>query len=289
MYHYLKQHPEVFMPKRKEPNFFGRDMSAPYFVDDKKKYLALFEGARPGQRVGEASVWYLFSEKAAEEIKAFSPEADIFVLIRDPVDMIYSLHSQRVYNSSEDLTDFRAALKAEADRKKGARLPDNRVGPVEGFFYREAARYTAQIERYLAAFGRKRVHVIVFDDLKARPLEVYQHALQQLGVDDSFEPKMERKNPNKRLRSRTLKRFLRGEGLVSETFRKVARTLVPSHYRKQLRGKIKSINESVEPRPPMDNQLRERLMRDFDSEVKRLNRLLGRDLASEWGYVHKQV
>ena len=60
LYEYLKQHPEVFMPKEaKEPNFFGSDFNNPFFIRDENAYLALFADARYEKRVGEASVWYL--------------------------------------------------------------------------------------------------------------------------------------------------------------------------------------------------------------------------------------
>jgi hypothetical protein len=91
MYFYLKQHPEIFMPERKELHFFGSDFFAPHFVRDLKEYLKFFEGADNKKRIGEASVWYLYSKRAAFEIKEFNPDADIIIMLRNPVDMMYSL------------------------------------------------------------------------------------------------------------------------------------------------------------------------------------------------------
>ncbi len=114
MYDYLKQHPEIFMPERKEPNFFGTDLGlSPYFIRDEKEYLSLFSGARNEKRVGEASVLYLFSKLAATEIKECNPAASIIIMLRNPVDMIHSLHSQYVYNGWEDIVEFEAALDSE--------------------------------------------------------------------------------------------------------------------------------------------------------------------------------
>jgi hypothetical protein len=91
MYFYLKQHPEIFMPERKELHFFGSDFFAPHFVRDLKDYLKFFEGADNKKRIGEASPWYLYSKRAAFEIKEFNPDADIIIMLRNPVDMMYSL------------------------------------------------------------------------------------------------------------------------------------------------------------------------------------------------------
>jgi len=122
---YLRQHPEIYMPQRKEPHFFGSDLDAPYpyFIRDKEQYFSLFAEAKDEKRVGEASVWYLYSKRAAFEIKEFCPTASIIIMLRNPVDMIYSLHSQRLFTGNEDIPDFEEALEAEEDRKRGLRIP----------------------------------------------------------------------------------------------------------------------------------------------------------------------
>ena len=76
MHDYLRQHPAVFMPCIKELNYFGSDRpsrhSARMTLDE---YLANFGSAPAGGRVGEASVTYLRSTLAAQEIAAFEPTA----------------------------------------------------------------------------------------------------------------------------------------------------------------------------------------------------------------------
>ena len=72
MYTYLRQHPQVFMPDHKEPMYFGADLTQLHERLSERDYLALFNGAEPGQRVGEASTWYLYSKLAPSEIHAFN-------------------------------------------------------------------------------------------------------------------------------------------------------------------------------------------------------------------------
>ena len=111
------------MPELKEPHFFGRDLYSPRFIRDEERYLSLFYGAESHKRAGEASVYYLCSKRAAKEIKEFSPSACIIIMLRNPADMIYSLHSQRLYSGHENISDFEAALEAEEERKRGLRCP----------------------------------------------------------------------------------------------------------------------------------------------------------------------
>ena len=64
LYYYLRQHPQIFMPDYKEPHFFGKDLNkiSDEFIYDEIKYLDLFKDAKPDQKIGEASTFYLYSK-----------------------------------------------------------------------------------------------------------------------------------------------------------------------------------------------------------------------------------
>jgi len=129
MYEYLRQHPEIYFPSLKEPRYFatdqdsGFDRDGPFFVRELEDYLALYRGVRGEKRIGDASVQYLSSRAAPERIREFSPDARFIVLVRNPVDIAYSLHGQRLAGGGEDIEDFEEALAAEPDRRAGRRLP----------------------------------------------------------------------------------------------------------------------------------------------------------------------
>src|SRR3954468_1950993 len=95
---YLRQHPRIFIPERKELHYFGSDLT---FLKTQRptreEYLAHFAAAQPQQIAGEASVWYLYSQLAAREIHDFCREAKFIIMLRNPVDMMHSLHSQYLY------------------------------------------------------------------------------------------------------------------------------------------------------------------------------------------------
>src|SRR3546814_12058099 len=95
---YLGQHPEIFFSDPKEPLFFGRDLYHTWRLEDFDAYLDLFAGAREARWIGEGTVWYLYSRRAAEEIKSFAPHAKIIVMLRNPIDVIYSLHGQFLFS-----------------------------------------------------------------------------------------------------------------------------------------------------------------------------------------------
>ncbi len=71
LYQMLRRHPQVFMPENKEPWFFASELhertpprpaGTPSTLSE---YAALFASAQREQRVGEATVLYLWSRTAA--------------------------------------------------------------------------------------------------------------------------------------------------------------------------------------------------------------------------------
>jgi len=277
MYRFLSQHPDIFVPPAKEVHFFGTDLYSPHYSRDLQKYLTLFASAKNEKRVGEGSVWYLYSKLASQEIKEFSPSAGILIMLRNPVDMIYSLHSHRLYINSEDIEDFAEALKAEEERKQGLRLPANPY-PVAGLFYREVGKYTDQVKRYFAAFGRDQVKIILYDDFKADPVRACQEVFSFLGVLPSVPLEISVINASKRIRSKALASWLDPPPPLA---RKLARALTSSEMRHKLFRTFRGLNTEHVPRQPLPPDLRRQLQKQFAPDVERLSELLGRDL-SHW-------
>jgi hypothetical protein len=276
LYDYLRPHPDVFMPFHKEPLFFGDDLTRRYGRMSRRQYEALFAAARPGQRIGEASAWYLYSRSAASEIRAAAPEAQIIVMLRNPVDVMHAQHSQLLFNVEEDIADFREALEAEPARRRGERLPP---GPlrVENLYYRESVRFGEQLRRYFDAFGRDRVMVVVHDDFRDDTPGVYRRALDFLGVDPSFAPSFVISNPNKRVRFRALQRLVYQPPGPLLKLVPVIRRFPLAHA---VRDRVLRMNSSAQHRRPMDPELRQELLREFAPQIRELGELIGRDLSA---------
>jgi hypothetical protein len=275
MVSYLRQHPDIFIPDYKEFHYFGTDTHYPR-RPSRQEYLAVFEGAGAQERVGDASTSYLVSKRAAEEIKAFDPAARILIMLRNPVEMMHSLHSEVLYWVNEDLVDFEEALAAEERRKEGQGLP-HRIHIADYLYYREMARYSSQVKRYFDTFGRENVHVILHDDCKNDMGRVFRETLEFLGVDPDLRVEFATKNSNKRVRSRACQDFLLNPPRL---VRWVRDDVMPRRMRELVFGSLRRLNTVFEPRPPMNADLRKRLRAEFAPEVECLGRLLGRDLSA---------
>ncbi|HEX3220479.1 MAG TPA: sulfotransferase [Candidatus Limnocylindria bacterium] len=276
MYEYLRQHPDVFMPYRKEPVFFGSDLTKRRPPMTEAEYLELFRPGASRSRRGEATVWYLYSQTAPGEIRAFSQDPRIIIMLRNPVDMMYSLHSQLFFSANEDLADFGAAIAAEEDRRQGRRMPPRARRP-EGLQYRACGRYAAHVRRYLEAFGPDAVRVIIYDDFSSDAAASYRQTLAFLGVDPSFQPDFSVVNRSKAPRSRWLQQLTYAPWFMRTTAR------LPKPVNHLIRRSLKRLNFREQPRTMLDPQLRARLTQEMAPDVAELGELLGRDLSS-WSH-----
>ncbi len=261
MYACLKQHPEIYVSVDKEPHFFGSDLSTmPGSIREEALYLELFAGAGDRPRVGEASVWYLSSARAPAEIKAFSPDARIIVLLREPPRMAHSLYSLYRRTGNEDLSTFEEALAAEPERRQGRRIPPGAYFP-EGLLYTDAARYAAKVERYFDVFGRDNVHCILFDDFVRDTAAVYRRTLELLGVDPGFEAELDPRRANQKVRMMAVRQL---------------RSAPPEVRRRMQIREMKQHDR--EPGQPLAAATAARLRELFAEDVARLGVLLDRDL-----------
>ena len=276
LHEYLKPHPEIFMSEHKEPHYFSTDLKGwrfDRFREHPKDYFALFDGVKNEKRVGESSVWYLYSQCAAREIHNYDPKAQIIIMIREPAEMLYSLYQQIFFVRIENLTTFREALDAEADRKQGKRIPPNLFTNLEILFYRDVVRYTGQIQRYYDLFGREQVHIIVYDDFKADTQTAYRKTLEFLEVDPNFTTDLRVINANKEFRNERIQNFLMQPPTWLMSVGKLALPVARPIY-----WRLRNLNTGHVKRAPIDPEFEQQIKREFRPEVERLSTLLNRDL-----------
>lgn len=270
---YLGQHPEIGMCPRKETHVFATDLSERMAMRrgqkpmSRERFLELFADLQGDRLRGEASVWHLYSVSAAAEIAEFEPDARIIVMLRSPVEMLPSLHSQFVFVGIEPVEDFAAAFRLDPERE--------RSGAPAGFpprSYRSAVHYGEQLRRYLDVFGRERLHVVVYDDFRDDTLGAYRETCRFLGVDPGFEPSIEVVNPNTRVRSRVMRRIVRRP---PEWLRPALHRVTSERARRGVARAMIRWNTSVGRRAPLAADVRSELAELAALEAAELDELLG--------------
>ncbi|MBK5910944.1 hypothetical protein CCR85_05480 [Rhodothalassium salexigens] len=275
---YLAAHPEIYMAPRKEPHFFARDLYPEGVGCSAEAYGRLFEGVAGEPVVGESSVFYMLSQTAARAIHDARPDAKILIMLRDPIEVLASHHSQIIFEGLEDEPDLARALALEAARRArhgaGSLTYQEKV-----LHYRDVVAFADQVARFQALFPPEQIKVVLFEDVKADLPGVYGEILAFLGVDPTFQPTFKVQNANKRLRSARLGAFLRETpGWVTA----LGRVVLPSAaWRYKTRMFLKRLNTDFRRREPMAPALRAHLAAELDPQVRRLEALLDRDL-SHW-------
>lgn len=270
---YLNRHPEIFMAK-KELHYFGADLPQTR-KPSLEQYLQYFEGAAQEKIIGDASVWYLYSKTAAFEIKSFAPEAKILIMLRDPVQVIHSLHSEHLYNGDEDVQDFETAISLDDERREGRSLPDS-VGFSKIPPYRDSVEYAEMVRRYLNVFGEPHVKVILYDDFVADIPSTMRSILQFLEVDEKFETEYDLINPNKKIGNFQLHRILMKP---SDLLKSTVRILIPfKSWRHALMEKLFSKNLRHQKRHSLADKVEAELKHELHAGITELEKVIRRDL-----------
>ncbi|OYW64524.1 MAG: hypothetical protein B7Y26_07265 [Hydrogenophilales bacterium 16-64-46] len=274
---YLRDHPAVFLTDPKEPHFFATDMDVHRYVRTEEAYLALFKHAKQHHHaIGEASVGYLFSAVALANIRRFNPDARIIAMVRNPVDMVQSLHRQLVYAGYEDEPDFEKAWRLQDARKRGESIPMLCRAP--GFLqYGDACSLGRQIEHLYAVFPREQVHVIVFDDLVRNAAKVYRDTLTFLGLPSDDRVIFEVVNEAKTIRFSWLGNLTSRLKPVAMRFALGLRRLTGLNIFGFLKRVIQ-LNQVKAKKPPIPAHMVIELQAHFESDVALLATLLDRDL-----------
>jgi hypothetical protein len=294
----LRGHPQIYMPKLKEPRFLASDMSPrPEFADGPREvgypktleqYLALFDDASPDQRAGEATTTYLWSRTAADAIADLQPQARIIAIFREPASFLHSLHLQFVKGRNETVKDLRKAMSLEPDRRQGKHIPRRSHRP-QLLLYSDHVRYADQLRRFQARFPRERMLVLIYDDFVNDNEATMQRVLRFLDVDERRAIDVMNLNvTNATVRSYQVKDVLqtvttgRG-GAVSRSAKATVKALTTQRLRRGAIGTIQRRVVVTEP-PPPDARFTSELRRRFKPEVVALGEYLDRDLVGLWGY-----
>ena len=187
LYTYLKKHPDIYFPNFKEPHFFGSDLIRKNGAYDlcQKDYNDLFSTNK--KIIGEASTFYIFSKKSAQEIYNHNPKAKIIIMIRNLVDLVHSLHAQFIFSGDEIVEDFSKALDLEKSRLNGKNIPKQTTIVNKLYYTTNILSIPNNIKSYIDLFGIENIRFIHLDEIKTNPRKVYKDTLDFLNVDSGFE------------------------------------------------------------------------------------------------------
>src|SRR5438132_1074466 len=108
--YYLRRHPRIALPVKKELHFFDNDE---LFAGGNVSYEPLYEmfrPARPGSIAGENTPIYLYWRPALPRIRDYNPAMKFIVILRNPIERAFSQWNMQRTRGIEPF-DFKAAVR----------------------------------------------------------------------------------------------------------------------------------------------------------------------------------
>jgi hypothetical protein len=174
--YYLKRHPQIALPIKKELHFFDNDE---LFAGGNVSYQPLhdmFRPAHPGSIAGENTPVYLYWRPALPRIRDYNPAMKFIVILRNPIERAFSQWNMQRTRGTEPL-DFIEAVEAEPHRIAAAAPKQLRK-----FSYLDRGRYGEQLERAFRLFPRERFLVIKYEEFRARQREIVEAVFRFLNL-----------------------------------------------------------------------------------------------------------
>ena len=255
LYHWLNQHPEIYMSPVKEACFYAKPARPrPGKPRTREEYERLFNGITNEKMYGEACPAYLWTPTAADSIRADIPDARLIATLRNPADRAYS-----------------GWLKAVLEGRVRKGTAEDALKP--GYHHYKIGFYAPHLRRYFDRFPRQNIKVVIFEDIVRDPQLLMTEIFEFLGVDSAFKVDPIPYNPSRAPRS--MRAWTIYKSLV-----KIVRPMIPLSVRSHIKSGIASDRLLTAP-PAVSSELRARLLEAYRDDILETSQLIGRDL-SHW-------
>ena len=179
--HYLRQHPNICMGRKKELHFFDNDG---LFAGPTVDYSILenqFDPSETAMRTGESTPVYLFWNPCMERIHAYNQHMQLIVILRNPIQRAFSHWNMEVSRATET-EPFLRCIQNEITGLQERHFIQNRSSYLERGFY------SHQIERVFLYFPPEQVCFIKYEVFKMQQEETIHQILRFLGLDTHHYP-----------------------------------------------------------------------------------------------------
>ena len=280
LHYYLDLHPDIYMSRQKELDFF---IAHKTWLNGVQWYRENFAG-QPAKIYGESSPNYTNYprwEGVPERMSSVVPNTKIIYLLRDPIERMIS-HYLHAYTSGIE----------------SKRVDEALTKPLKKNWYVRRSQYFLQLQQYLQFFPESNILLITSEKLSRFPQETMKKVFDFLGVDSEFDLEVTRQSLANVVRfgptigsdqkfdkkfhqsANKTRRTLSAESPLAKTLSK-AISWAPQQIRSPLEEIVyRPFSEKVE-RPEIDLNLRKKLLDCLAEDISSLQRYANYDF-SEW-------
>ncbi len=284
LYEYLSEHPDVFMSPVKETNFFALEDTEmvdpkddpeqmyhyPWSITDWGDYNKLFDDVTTESAIGEVSPMYLYSDRAALSIKERLPSMKLIVILRNPVDRLYSRFMHLARENRKPSDKFEDAL------NRGSIWWKRNDLVKEGFYFKH-------LKTYYQLFDKDQIQVILYDDFKTDPLKVVQNIYDFIGVNNWYEPDFNTEyNVSGIIKNPALDRLIGQKSVIKELAGKMSPKIKEAvTNNQQLKKWVNQLRKKNLVKVPISTETRNAMIQEiYGHDIERLQELINQDLTN---------
>jgi len=190
LYNYLRYHPQIYLPPRKELHYFtsdlikqqvagpGDDRVAANLCHSLEEYQNFYHEHTDQPCVGDVSPSYFYFTECYQRIKqTLGPQVKLVVVLRNPIDRAFSNY-QHLVNAGRETLDFYQALLEEPQRMA--------QGYGDFWRYVDHSLYLDKLDQLYSQFSPEQIHLVSFKDLQQAPDRVMKDLYNFLQVDATY-------------------------------------------------------------------------------------------------------
>jgi hypothetical protein len=266
LFRYLALHPEVHPSNPKEPGYFH-----PFKIDDRERdldfYVKCFSGYSGQKYAIEATPGYFYGGKeSANAINKYSPNSKIILVLRNPVDRLFSF-----YKYKKSLGHISDTLTFEAYIEECKKIDSYQSIDKENydFWAMIGGKYFPLLLEWHSIFG-DRLRVFFFDDMVKDEPKFIAEICKWLELDKGQIDDNKTKIQNKSMvyRSKGLQRFATSfDNSLSGVW----------YYLPWLKWPLSGIYNLINAKPNIEkvsNTLRNELVKYYDTDITETRKFL---------------
>ncbi|HIK32235.1 MAG TPA: sulfotransferase [Oscillatoriales cyanobacterium M59_W2019_021] len=268
LYKYLQQHPQIFVPEKKELYFFAFEGEEhPDGVTRFEDYQALFQNTPEDKVIGEVSSVYLFRPKAPERIKKYVPNAKLIAILRNPTDRAFSSYLMHVGDRHPSIFD----------PQTGKLIEFAEIVRDRGYFI-QIGFYYEQLKRYYDRFDPSQIKIYLYEDLVSDNEKLVRDMFRFVGVDETFTPDTSQRHKVSGIpKNRMLHDLVMTQNPIRSFAASILRPILSDQTRDRIRNRI---NKKNAERPTLSPELRQEAIAIYRDDILKLQDLLDRDLSA---------
>ena len=196
LYRWLADHPRACGSKVKE-TFYLMDEGHPllrrgsnFHTRGLEGYADFFGDCNGDARVVfEATTHYMYQRTAIEVLSKLPTRPQVVFMLRKPSERVYSSFRYSQNNLANVRANLTFARFVELSKESGSGAALEDAAGASAFVLRNDisfSRYVEYVSPWVERFGRERVHVLLFEDLKENPRAFMKDFAARVRLDPSF-------------------------------------------------------------------------------------------------------